>query len=535
MSFNFSIPTPAGQLALSVESGSSIVFVGANGGGKTRLAVMLEDQLSMRAHRISAQRSLAMNPDVAKIREELALAGLRTGHAAVDALPGHRQGNRWQGKAAVALLNDFDFLLQALFADQSNRSLVTHKQVRAGMPAAALPTKFEALIAIWQRLLPHRALSTTGDDIQVSVAGSAQTYKSSDMSDGERAIFYMIGQALVAAKDSMLIVDEPELHVHRSIMSKLWDELEAARPDCSFIFITHDLEFAAARAAQKFVVSNYLPNPVWTIEAVPEHDGFTEEIATLILGSRRPVLFAEGTGESLDQAIYRCCFPGWTVLARGSCDEVIHSVASMRRNAAFTRLACRGIVDADGRDAAEVAHLETFGVACLPVAEIENLILLPSVSRAIAEGEGLGGAELEARLTDLASDVFSTLEHESAIEAQVAQHCRRRIDALLKRLDLGPGSTATEIDAEYRRASAEVDVQALASAARARIVAAIAGKDLPALLRECSNKGWLALAAHRLRQSKRRDFESWITRMLRGGHAPRLSEAIAACLPRLDV
>src|SRR5664279_4675756 len=100
------------------------------------------------------------------------------------------------------------------------------------------------------------------------------------MSAGERAIFYMIGQALVAAEGSVLIVDEPELHVHRSIMSKLWDELEGARPDCAFVFITHDLEFAAGRVAQKFVIRDYLPLPQWTVEAVPANTGFSEELTT---------------------------------------------------------------------------------------------------------------------------------------------------------------------------------------------------------------------------------------------------------------
>ena len=119
------------------------------------------------------------------------------------------------------------------------------------------------------------------------------------MSDGERAIFYLIGQVLVAEKDSMLIVDEPELHVHRSIISKLWDELEAARPDCAFVFITHDLEFAATRGGKKYILSDYRSGPYWVIEDVPEESEFGEEISTLILGSRRPILFVEGENNSL--------------------------------------------------------------------------------------------------------------------------------------------------------------------------------------------------------------------------------------------
>ena len=107
-------------------------------------------------------------------------------------------------------------------------------------------TKLQRLNDIWVKLLSHRQLHIKGDDILVSVPGSDNTYNASEMNDGERAIFYMIGQVLVASESTILIIDEPELHVHRSIMSKLWDELEAVRPDCAFVFITHDLEFAAA-------------------------------------------------------------------------------------------------------------------------------------------------------------------------------------------------------------------------------------------------------------------------------------------------
>src|SRR5207253_6166364 len=97
-------------------------------------------------------------------------------------------------------------------------------------------------------------------------------------------------------------------------------------------------EFVASREGQKYVLSDYNPTSGWTIEAVPDSTGFTEDITTLILGSRRPVLFVEGDGGSLDQAIYRACYPDWTIIPRGSCEEVIHAVITMRANAALTRV-----------------------------------------------------------------------------------------------------------------------------------------------------------------------------------------------------
>ena len=332
--------------------------------GRLASQCILKKSLNLRSHRISAHRALTLNPGVPKISEQAALANLRYGYDQATAANAadYRDGHRWRNKAAVLLLDDFDFLVQALFADQANKALETHNKVRSGNFSLPEPTKLEELAEIWHRLLPNRQIEVSGDDIKVKSSERNSLYPASDMSDGERAIFYLIGQVLVAAEKSLLIVDEPELHVHRSVMAKLWDELEAVRRHSAFVFITHDLEFAASRTAQKFIIHEYNPSNGWQVEPVPEETGFGEELTTLILGSRQPILFVEGTGDSLDHAIYRCCFPDWTVVPRGSCEEVIHSVVSMGRNEAFTRVSCSGIVDADDYMPDEISMLRDHGV-----------------------------------------------------------------------------------------------------------------------------------------------------------------------------
>ena len=557
MTFKFPIPGLDGDI--SIEPGSSVVFVGANGSGKTRLAVYIESKLDLNAHRISAHRALTLNPRIAKINEQDALSGLRTGYpvSAEATVKSHRQGNRWQGDAATSLLNDFDFLAQALFADQANLTLENHQKIEAlyadpanitqethqkvqalyvdqangGDHSVATLTKFRRLVTIWERLLPDRQLHISGDNIQTSVCGSKERYQASEMSDGERAIFYMIGQTLTAASDSILIFDEPELHVHSSIMAKVWDELEAARQDCAFVFITHDLEFAASRVAQKFIIRDFDPSPHWTIDKVPENTGFDDAITTLILGSRQPILFVEGHENSLDQAIYRCCFPGWTVIPRGSCQEVIHSVVTMSENEELTRVICSGIVDADDRQADDITYLDDLGIAVLPVSEIENIILLPPVSRAIAKREGHKGDELEDKLNALKTAVFETLTAKE-IDAVVMRYCRRRIDRFLKHIDLSEASTVPDIKKQCDRQIAKLDIEAIAKQAKTRIEDAVRDKDLPKLLANYDNKGLMALAAKHLRNSKLKDFESWFTRILRNNIEPALVTAINNFLPK---
>jgi len=538
MPFNFTIPTPDGFLPISIDAGSSVVFVGANGGGKTRLAVLLENNGSLSVHRISAHRALTLNPSVPKISERVALLGLRTGHPNENASLANRIGSRWQGKMAVSLLNDFDFLVQALFAEQANKSLETHKNVRAGNVIPANSTKFERLNEIWKRLLPHRELDISGDDIQVVVPGSDKRYQASEMSDGERAIFYLIGQTLVAAENSLIIFDEPELHVHRSIMTKLWDELEAARHDCAFVFITHDLEFSASRVAQKFIIREYNhepnPAPCWTIEVVPENTGFSEELTTLILGSRRPILFVEGAKTSLDLAIYRCCFPDWTVIPRGSCEEVIHSVVTMRRNQEFTRVTCSGIVDADDHQPQDIIYLSELGVSTLSVSEIENVILLPEISRAIAVSEGYTDEALENRLNTLKAEIFDTLNTTAAIDAVVTRYCLRRIDRFLKKIDLSESSDVLEIAAQYNTKTNALNIADIAQRAKDRINEAQENCDLPKLLANYDNKALMALAARHLKGMKLTDFESWLTRVLRNNKLPALTTAVRNILPEIQ-
>jgi hypothetical protein len=532
--FQFNIPVEAGRFTVNVKSGTSAIFVGANGGGKTRLAVLIEDVLGDTAHRISAHRALALNPAVPKITERQALAGLRTGYANEGASArGHRSGHRWHSKEAVVLLNDFDYLIQALFADQANKSLETHKKNRAGDTTKAEPTKLERLADIWQRLLPHRHLYISSDDIEVSVSPSGARYTASEMSDGERAIFYMIGQALTAAENTLLLVDEPELHVHRAIMARLWDELEAARPDCAFVYITHDLEFAGARPGQKYIINSYDPKPFWTIEPVPRDTGFGEELTTLILGSRRPVLFIEGEESSLDIALYRGCYPGWTVIPRGSCENVIHSVVTMRHNKDLTRVTCSGLVDADDYDATDAKALEKLGVAILPVSEIENLILLPDVSRAILDHEGFSGAELQGRLDEIKKMVFEALTKVTAVDDVVLRYCKRRIDRALKKIDLSFAKTEAQLAAEYASGVATVDISKIGQACRAEIQNAIRDGDLAKLLTVYDNKGLLAVAASRLKNTPKEAFEGWLTRVLMNGKVPKVVAAIRAVLPQI--
>lgn len=110
-------------------------------------------------------------------------------------------------------------------------------------------------MSIWSKIISHRQLKydiDTGNIIVVYHEGN--NYDFSHLSDGEKAIFYYIAHVLLAKYNSFIIIDEPENHLHLSIITKLWDTLERERSDCQFIYLTHNLDFASSRIDAKKTV-----------------------------------------------------------------------------------------------------------------------------------------------------------------------------------------------------------------------------------------------------------------------------------------
>lgn len=516
--------------------GSSTIFVGANGSGKSRLAIHLETHFAKDAHRISAHRSLSLDPRLHKIDENTALETLRFGSANAKQHFGTEEKSRvikrWKQKQATALLDDFGPLIQVLFADQANISLETHKKAHDGTLDKPKKTQFQTLIDIWERVLPGRQLIVSGDDIKVSPADGSPSYSAEEMSDGERAIFYMIGQALVAAEKSLLIFDEPELHVHRAILSRVWDELEAARPDCAFVLITHDLDFASSRPGNKYVLTSYSKEYGWDLQSIPEDSGFSEELTTLILGSRKPILFVEGNRRSLDLAIYRACYSEWTIIPCGSCQDVIRSVVSLRAHEQLTRITCSGIVDADDYDDEERAMLGKLGIEVLPVSEIENIFLLPSISEEILKAESHSAEQRAERMQLLESEVFEKASTATVLSDVVMRHCRRRIDRALKKIDFSESKTPEELESHYKMATSGLDVLSLAADTEESLRNFINDRDLESLLSRLDRKDiLLSLAAKHLKATKKDSFVSWLTRAIGDSGNVGIKDALITTLP----
>ena len=527
---------------LTLRAGKTTIIIGANGSGKTRLAVYLEEQLGEKAHRIAAHRALSLNPNVDKIPESKAKKYLTYGDAWDDISIYHRASRRWGNKAPTSLLNDFDRLLQYLFAQQNNLAVENHQKRNRGEEITNSKAKLDILQEVWERLLPLKKLHITADDIRVSSIGiESADYSASEMSDGERAVFYILGQVLSANEGSILIFDEPELHIHKSIISNLWDEIEKLRPDCSFLMITHDIEFAATRVAKKYVIRNYYSAPAWDISEIPDSE-LDEQTITLILGSRKPILFVEGEKTSLDMEIYRLCYPEWTVIPKGACKDVIQAVSSLRKlneDMPILNIKCAGIVDRDTRDNSQIQKLEGEGIKVLLCSEIENIFSRSSVAYEILKIEDFTDDELTNKQEQFKTELLDYIQDKLSgdkLEKFVVKRIHRRIDTYLKNIDLSDTQNSNDMkDKLISELSALTNskINEWISEMKNEIQKCIDHQDIDGLLEIYEDKGLLAKTASILRDARKSDFENWLMRKLKVPNN-RLLQAIKSVLPELS-
>src|SRR5690606_26499157 len=124
-------------------------------------------------------------------------------------------------------------------------------------------------------------------------------YSISELSDGERNALLIAASVLTARTGTIIIIDEPERHLHRSIISPLLTLLFAQRPDCAFVVSTHDDMLPLDNPAARTLVvrgCTYEGQRVtaWDADLVAADAELDDSLKRDILGSRRKLLFVEG-------------------------------------------------------------------------------------------------------------------------------------------------------------------------------------------------------------------------------------------------
>lgn len=378
----------------SIENKRSIVLIGANGSGKTRMSVWIDkNNTDLNIHRISAQKSLNMpksvRPSDLDKAEEAFLFGANNDDK--EYLKNFGKIHlRWGNSPETHLLNDFDKLMELLMTENYEKSIEYREKHKDGDNNFDNETNLEKIKYIWEDVITHRTIKISAGKIEVvNKNNNSILYNGSEMSDGERAVFYFIGEVLSVKPNSLIIIDEPENHLHKSILIRLWNAIEKAREDCTFLYITHNLDFACSRVDSSIIwVKNMPADGCWDYDVLNKEDCVPDQLMLEILGNRQNVLLIEGTSNnSLDLKLYSKIFTDYNVIPLGSCQSVITSTKTFsdEKIKKLHRKNVVGIVDRDRRSDEEVETLKKYNVYVTQVAEIENLFLLPEVIQCMAE------------------------------------------------------------------------------------------------------------------------------------------------------
>ena len=431
MQIDWNIPRISGQpLKLTLEVGSQLFIVGANGSGKSALIQQfVSSNAGKKIRRISAHRqtwftsgSINLTPYTRKQFEQ--------NNAHYERETSARWMDHDSEQKQMAVL--FDLVAKENERARCIAQFLDAKNIEEAQKISAeSKSPFERI----NKLLGLGSLAITlefeGEDILARHKGVSEIFSIEKMSDGERNAVIIAATVLTVERGTLLLIDEPERHLHRAIIEPFLSALFDQRKDCAFLISTHEIELPLANPeAQVLVVRSCRwqgDSPsAWDAELLEANVDLPEDLKRAILGSRKKILFVEGKHQSLDLPLYDALFPGILVVSKGGCGDVIKAVKGLRSSESLHNIDAFGLIDRDNRTDEEVNQLEESGIFALRVCSAESIYYcsdaIAAVARRQAESLGSDADEMEKSAK---REVFDALNENGLAKRMAARRCER--------------------------------------------------------------------------------------------------------------
>lgn len=456
-----------------IESLQSFVIVGANGSGKSHLGAWIEKN-NQNVLRISAQRALSI-PDVISIKDrDASWNKIYYGHETnlVKSI-------KWNyGKETSTLIYDYENVLSMLFAEDYSQLRINNKT------SHFKETISDVVENIWKSVMPQRQLVL--DKFNVKAKHGEELYKAGEMSDGERVCLYLIAQCLLAPDNYIIVIDEPEIHLHMSIMKILWDEIENHCPNKTFIYITHNLKFATSRSiATKIWVKSFDGHDKWNLSVIDKDEDIPDELLLEILGTRSPVLFVEGDKSSYDIALYKEVFEDYHVVTCNNCQKVIELTKAFNndRVKALHSYDVKGLIDHDYLSKEEIENYKRQHIYTIEVSEVENLFLIEPLIKLAANQLGDNPDETFTKVSNFLYEKMAT-DQFLIINAICVKEIRHQLNGFTS-----GGQSEIDIQADLEKLLSRIDTHSIYTQIETKISNIIAQKDYKSMIMLYNNKG----------------------------------------------
>ena len=463
------------------------VVVGANGCGKTTLANTLQKSLNVKDGIVIPAQKLLIIPTFSSTPNYAATAETYN-HYQRTILDDKQTFNAskeddipWTATRQYGA--EFRNVLATLYSERmARRNKFCDAFERGERPSEQqLHSVLDRTIKIWNFLIEHRTLQCD-DSNNLILKGDRvnEAYPAFQMSDGERIILYLVGRVLLAPEKALIIIDEPEMYLHKTIVDKLWNKLEIERQDCTFLYLTHDLQFAASRNGRKAWIRSFEYPSRWTIDNIDENE-IPEELLLKLLGSRKKILFCEGKRNSLDSKIFELLFENYTITPVETCKDVMNFTRAFNK-IPNTVAKAYGIIDRDFRSEDQLEKLQQQNVFSYDVAEIENLFLLPDIIARFAKYK-----QEQCDIEEIKTRILIKFEQDK--QAQISQYVSSAINAYFKSSHISVGNKKKEVEQNFQKLISEVNINKLFNERESCINGVIANKEYERAIMLYNNKG----------------------------------------------
>ena len=348
---------------------SITVIIGANGAGKSSLINELRKNSIDEMYVLPAQKLLYFMLNIQErnnVTKEKYISESKQVDIKIDTI------DLYPFQIENSISNTFTKLITLLVKDYTN--IVT----RRSRKEKDLPlTLWDRVEQIWNQIFPEIIFELEPDDRVVKVEKNGSKYSINGLSDGERCILFYIGNVLLAPENSYIIVDEPETFLNAAVYNELWDLLISERPDCQFIFASHNMDFVQSRTNATYIWCKKFEAP-YNLEYQKLDDSLNLplKLLTEVSGTKKPILFCEGTKTSIDYQIYSKLFSEFCFVkpVQGHKQVIQYTKAYNKLKKSHGNEAY-GIIDYDWMDGARIQNYKKKNIFVLPFNEIEMFLI----------------------------------------------------------------------------------------------------------------------------------------------------------------
>ena len=458
---------------------STTVIIGANGAGKTSLINELRKNSIDEMYVLPAQKLLYFVSNTHNrngITKEKYIQDLKEVNIKYDTIEiqTHQIEDDFSGtftKLITLWVKDF-------------AKVMTDNARGVGEVSIALLDRVEQ---IWNQIFPEITFYPESDDRVLEVVRNGDKYSINGLSDGERCVLFYIGNVLLAPENSYIVVDEPETFLNGAVYNELWDLLISERPDCQFIFASHNMDFVQSRTNATYIWCNKFEAPYnLDYQLLDDFQKLPLNLLTEISGTKKPILFCEGTKTSIDYQIYSKLFSEFCFVkpVQGHKQVIQHTKAYndlqlLHGNTAY------GIIDNDWMNESSIQEQKEQNIFVLPFNEVEMMLVDEAVVKSCLPFDD--DKEKQQKFENLQQSIIESCEEKKDKIISIA--LKKRLDEFMEGNCIQNNKpTKEDVEEFLKNLVDEFDVSSMVDNITSIVEASLATSDFSAILKICNLK-----------------------------------------------